>query len=399
MDVTGTSAQASPNMGYLADNSAQITITLPTSPLVGDLVGVSGIGTGGWKIAQNAGQQIYVGFENAPWAPVAPVEQWILLAASNDRTHLIAGALNGTFGGPLYTSTDGGATWSAQSVANNLWSGLAISDDGTHILAAAYGTQLYVSSNSGSTWAATGPSIGWSSVSTSPDGATMVAFGNDSNTSQNELYLSVDGGTNWTLEGSGSISSFSLAALVWPTPTELLAVGTISTGSGILTSSDAGAHWTVAYPGLGWQQIATSSDGSQIYVVGGNSGRAVSRDSGTTWSLNSSDLGWSNLAVSPDGTTVMAGGGGLPVSVSTDAGENWTQMPYIGQSFVGFVVPNKNQKIIGALYDGPIEVASASTTVGTAGVLSGNQNESATLQYFGNGVFSLIANEGQLTVH
>ena len=57
-NVTGTSQQAHPNTGYLANNAAQVTITLPTSPNLGDIVRVSGIGAGGWKIAQNVGQSV-----------------------------------------------------------------------------------------------------------------------------------------------------------------------------------------------------------------------------------------------------------------------------------------------------------------------------------------------------
>ena len=57
-NVTGTSQQAQPNTGYLANNAAQVTITLPIAPHLGDLVRVSGIGAGGWKIAQNVGQSV-----------------------------------------------------------------------------------------------------------------------------------------------------------------------------------------------------------------------------------------------------------------------------------------------------------------------------------------------------
>lgn len=58
VNVTGTSQQAISNTGYLANNAAQVTITLPASPALGDIVRVSGIGAGGWKIAYNAGQSI-----------------------------------------------------------------------------------------------------------------------------------------------------------------------------------------------------------------------------------------------------------------------------------------------------------------------------------------------------
>lgn len=58
VDVTTTSAQAVVNTGYLANNPAQVVVNLPTAPAVGDLVQVSGVGAGGWKISQNAGQSM-----------------------------------------------------------------------------------------------------------------------------------------------------------------------------------------------------------------------------------------------------------------------------------------------------------------------------------------------------
>ena len=59
--VTGSSVQASANTGYLADNTAQVTVTLPTNPALGDLVQISGVGPGGWRLAQNAGQSVATG--------------------------------------------------------------------------------------------------------------------------------------------------------------------------------------------------------------------------------------------------------------------------------------------------------------------------------------------------
>ncbi len=56
VDVTGTTQQAVSNSGYLADNAALVTITLPATPAIGDIIKVTGIGAGGWKIVTNAGQ-------------------------------------------------------------------------------------------------------------------------------------------------------------------------------------------------------------------------------------------------------------------------------------------------------------------------------------------------------
>jgi hypothetical protein len=60
VDVTTTTQLAAPNTGYSADNAAQVTITLPsTADLhLDDVIQVSGIGAGGWKIAANTNQWI-----------------------------------------------------------------------------------------------------------------------------------------------------------------------------------------------------------------------------------------------------------------------------------------------------------------------------------------------------
>ena len=57
-DVTGTTQAMSTGNGYVADNAALVTFTLPTTANIGDSMQVWGKGAGGWKIAQNATQQI-----------------------------------------------------------------------------------------------------------------------------------------------------------------------------------------------------------------------------------------------------------------------------------------------------------------------------------------------------
>lgn len=60
-EETGTSATMAVNNGYIANNAALVTLTLPAAAAVGDSVRVTGKGAGGWRIAQNAGQTIYFG--------------------------------------------------------------------------------------------------------------------------------------------------------------------------------------------------------------------------------------------------------------------------------------------------------------------------------------------------
>jgi len=58
-EVTGTTKAAENNYGYIANNVALVTITLPSTAAIGETIRVTGKGAGGWRIAQNAGQTIY----------------------------------------------------------------------------------------------------------------------------------------------------------------------------------------------------------------------------------------------------------------------------------------------------------------------------------------------------
>jgi len=57
-EVTGTSQNASVWYSYITNNPSLVTVTLPSTSSVGDIIKVSGKGAGGWKIAQNASQLI-----------------------------------------------------------------------------------------------------------------------------------------------------------------------------------------------------------------------------------------------------------------------------------------------------------------------------------------------------
>ena len=77
-DVTGTSQAMSVNNGYVADNSGLVTLTLPTSSVIGDTVIVVGKGGGGWKITYTTNQQIQVGSSasTVTTGNIASTNQW-----------------------------------------------------------------------------------------------------------------------------------------------------------------------------------------------------------------------------------------------------------------------------------------------------------------------------------
>jgi hypothetical protein len=63
-EVTGTTQTAAADNGYICNNAALVTVTLPSTCALGKTIRVAGKGAGGWKIAQNAGQQIHFGDQN-----------------------------------------------------------------------------------------------------------------------------------------------------------------------------------------------------------------------------------------------------------------------------------------------------------------------------------------------
>ena len=156
-EVTATAVQALPNNGYLANNAAQVLITLPTAPAIGSIVRISGTGAGGWRLAQNAGQSVQLqGLPNdmsagAVWTPRDSIRPWSSLASSADGSKLVAGA----YGGQLYTSTDSGVSWTARE-SNRNWGSLASSADGSKLVAGANGGRLYTSLGDRTTTGAAG---------------------------------------------------------------------------------------------------------------------------------------------------------------------------------------------------------------------------------------------------
>ncbi len=60
-EVTGTSQSAAVNSGYICNNAGLVTVTLPSTAAVGDIVEIAGKGAGLWKVAQNASGQINFG--------------------------------------------------------------------------------------------------------------------------------------------------------------------------------------------------------------------------------------------------------------------------------------------------------------------------------------------------
>lgn len=78
-EVTGISQTAAVNNGYILNNAGLVTLTLPSTASVGDVVEVAGKGAGGWKVGQNSGQLIHFGSTTTTTGTggsLASVNQW-----------------------------------------------------------------------------------------------------------------------------------------------------------------------------------------------------------------------------------------------------------------------------------------------------------------------------------
>jgi hypothetical protein len=60
-NVTGTTQSIFPGNGYVTNNGSLVVLTLPATAAFGTVISIVGLGAGGWRIDQNAGQNIQVG--------------------------------------------------------------------------------------------------------------------------------------------------------------------------------------------------------------------------------------------------------------------------------------------------------------------------------------------------
>ena len=133
-----TTQQANSDIGYLATNDSQQTvITLPASPNVGDVIRVSGIGAGGWKLSPNSSQTILAGnfiFSQSVgtlWTPTySGSGSFAKITISSDGRDVAA--LNGF---RTIFSGDSGITWTANTATGGN-DDMAASSDGTKLVSA-----------------------------------------------------------------------------------------------------------------------------------------------------------------------------------------------------------------------------------------------------------------------
>jgi photosystem II stability/assembly factor-like uncharacterized protein len=198
----------------------------------------------------------------------APQNVWYgAIAFSADGSKMVAAPYGDLTAGnpqPLYLSGDSGKTWQAALLPSNNWNAVASSADGTKLMAFAFNGPIYRSTNSGASWNTNNLVEYWRSVTCSADGTKAVAAAYPG-----QIYTSTNSGANWishTIAGSrigfGSVASSADG-------TRLLAVG-FQSSAPIFVSTNSGNSWaaqTTAPAVADWGAVASSADGRKIFAA------------------------------------------------------------------------------------------------------------------------------------
>jgi photosystem II stability/assembly factor-like uncharacterized protein len=145
------------------------------------------------------------------WSEQSFPDAWSMkLSSSSSGSLLVAGI----HGGPLYTSDDWGESWVLRtSAGNHAWTKIAVSPDGRRLVAPVWGGYIQVSQDGGATWAelAIAGSKYWRAAACSNDGRKVAACATHSYGEY--MYLSSDFGQTWWRQDSAGKHQWSDVAL------------------------------------------------------------------------------------------------------------------------------------------------------------------------------------------
>ena len=405
--VSTTRQPMEPNHGYAAINDELTILTLPSSPQEGDLIGVMGPGKNGFMLAQNAGQSVKnlrrtVGAQwKTRWQdPAFQQDLWSSAASSADGTKLVAvdtlaiGSNTEPFNrsGLIFTSTDGGAHWTARNPAAH-WKAVVSSADGNKLVATVEDGPIYTSTDGGVNWTQRNvPSRKWSGLASSADGEKVIATVADG-----PIFLSSDSGVTW--KDCGFEKKWASVAL---SADGSKLVGVVAGGP--LYFSTVGCNSLISWANaesLNYRSVALSGDGKRLVAVVSDGSIYTSTNDGATMTNRTGKADrWLTVAISADGNTLVAGGWSI-MSISKDGGETWTESG-LTESLNSVALSADGNRLVATQPTGSVLtsegllMATGATTVGTGGFVRGLPGTSVELRYQGNNQFIIEDNIGSL---
>lgn len=309
--------------------------------------------------------------------PIGPEGGWVTALAASPTFDSDGRAWAATFGGHMFSGTNGAGSWSpshageTDPVVEALTASPSFSADSTVFAAADEG--VFKSTDAGNSWTLNSAGLGHHfcrvivlSPSFASDHMAFVA-------TDGGVYRSTDSGVSWSapLDGTGSV--ISLAEVTSGSDAGTLLAG-LDTG-GLEESVDGGAHWQAeatfptsrrvlsivsllgsgsssfiagtddgiwrqAGTGLSWQQVGASGDRVDTLAVGrapsptallyagsgGGHGVYISSDGGTSWrQVGAPAVPFVTSLVYTGASSLLAGTAGGGISVSMDDGYSWKQ--------------------------------------------------------------------------
>ncbi len=400
--VAGPTVQALPDTGYLLTNNAQLTtVLLPTSPLLGDIVRISGAGAAGWQTGQGTNQSMlgnFVSYKNSVWsASTAAAGLWDCLAASADGALIYAG-LKTAVG--IYASTDYGRTWTqTPSTATGVY-GLACASNGGKIYAFPWNNYIQYSTNFGASWTImTSNKFSWVAGACSADGTKILGAVKSGN-----LYLSTNTAASWNIVASGIPSSGvqNWSAVAASADGSHLAAAIFN--GAIYVSTNAGANWSSGAPTANWTDVVMSGDGSKLVATAFGGSIYASTNGGANWTNSAAPTAnWNCLAASTDCSRLVAGISNGVIYASVNFGASWSALAGSpSNAWSALASSADGNHLAGAVnssggniyYSG--SAAQTSSLVGTNGFISGGQGSAVELQYIGNNQFMPVSAVGTI---
>ncbi|MHB8107583.1 MAG: stalk domain-containing protein [Candidatus Cryosericum sp.] len=267
--------------------------------------------------------------------------EWYALASDSSGSKLVAAAF-GVYGaeGWVYTSTNGGVSWTVRSpiAASQYWRAAASDSDGSNLVVAAWAGRIYTSSNGGASWTERQPAGAmdqrWQTVASDADGSNLIA-----GTSAGRLWISSDGGKTWSETRPAGDVPGDWRGASSSSDGRVLVVGNYN--GRLYLTTNGGAGWAELTPAgtadKNWQGTACDQNGTNL-IVGVEGGRLyTSSNGGSSWierrPVGDTNQNWSRFASDSDGSVLLAANEAR-LYRSTDSGATWTEQRPAGDKDV-----------------------------------------------------------------
>lgn len=252
---------------------------------------------------------------------------WSSMACSANGSKLVVAATNG----PIWLSTNAGANWFNADISPQVWTGVAESADGSSIVAVAQNGPIYISTNSGSAWTSnTVPPYPWGSVTISADGTKLAVVA----MTNGIIFFSTNSGGTWTMLSNIFPNNGSVESIASSADGSFISVSP-GGGDDCYFSTNFGRTWNpggVGVPGV--EIVRLSADAYQLATISGDGVIVLTNATSPHINYISAQFftnAWANIfspksyciASSADGSVLAAAEYGAAPFISTDFGRTW----------------------------------------------------------------------------